>query len=403
MSNQPDQPLPVDISALSFDSFARDGQRDVVCLAPIRTIIRREEEIVLVRRVRKVEEIDAPLSCPATSDTLSSSSSYQTITAPPQPIYQPTEPAAPTGFSTESVSSVVEDVIEESIAPAASTVVEESAPIAVEQPIASNYTASPTAPAALVDEELIVHSYRNCYRIEPAELTRLQEEIAVSKLLQPGSYTITLRSGTFDYQASSGHSGEALVLLWLYGGRVINQKTGVTVNSTWASLNGYGDTLTINVLEPTHLCSFFFDTYLDDNEGEVRLTIEGTGYFSDLVVHSQRNCYYIDSDSMKRLEETAASKTLPIGSYAIQIKSGAFGYRTDSGTEGEPLVLLWIYGGSVRNHATGVEVGATWVSLNGYEDTLLLDVLEPATLAAFFYDTYLDDNEGEVRLSLVQV
>ncbi len=64
--------VPTDINALSFDSFGRDASRDVVCLAPIRTVIRREEEITLVRKVRKVEEIDAGLSCPATSATLSS-------------------------------------------------------------------------------------------------------------------------------------------------------------------------------------------------------------------------------------------------------------------------------------------------------------------------------------------
>lgn len=64
--------IPSDINSLSFDSFGRDARRDVVCLAPIRTMIRREEEIILVRKVRKVEEVDAGLSCPVTSDTLSS-------------------------------------------------------------------------------------------------------------------------------------------------------------------------------------------------------------------------------------------------------------------------------------------------------------------------------------------
>jgi hypothetical protein len=64
--------VPSDINSLSFDSFGRDARRDVVCLAPIRTVIRREEEITLVRKVRKVEEIDAGLSCPATSATMSS-------------------------------------------------------------------------------------------------------------------------------------------------------------------------------------------------------------------------------------------------------------------------------------------------------------------------------------------
>jgi hypothetical protein len=72
MSEQNSYMIPGDISALSFDSFGRDPRRDVVCLAPIRTIIRREEEITLVRKVRKVEEIDAGLSCPVTSATMSS-------------------------------------------------------------------------------------------------------------------------------------------------------------------------------------------------------------------------------------------------------------------------------------------------------------------------------------------
>jgi hypothetical protein len=64
--------IPSDINALSFDSFDRNPGRDVVCLAPIRTVIRREEEITLVRKVRKVEEVDAGLSCPVNSETMSS-------------------------------------------------------------------------------------------------------------------------------------------------------------------------------------------------------------------------------------------------------------------------------------------------------------------------------------------
>lgn len=72
MSNQTNGLIPADINSLSFDSFGRNPGRDVVCLAPIRTVIRREEEIVLVRKVRKVEEVDAGLSCPVNSETMSS-------------------------------------------------------------------------------------------------------------------------------------------------------------------------------------------------------------------------------------------------------------------------------------------------------------------------------------------
>jgi hypothetical protein len=72
MSNQTNGLIPADINSLSFDSFGRNPSRDVVCLAPIRTVIRRDEEIVLVRKVRKVEEVDAGLSCPVNSETMSS-------------------------------------------------------------------------------------------------------------------------------------------------------------------------------------------------------------------------------------------------------------------------------------------------------------------------------------------
>jgi hypothetical protein len=253
-------------------------------------------------------------------------------------------------------------------------------------------------------EELIVHSQRNCLYIAPESMSKLQHETAVSRLLQPGTYTIKLKSGSFDYQIQSGHVGEPLVLLWIYGGRVVNQQTDVEVNATWSSLNGYGDTLILRVIEPASLCGFFFDTYLEDNEGEVVVSVEKTGYSEEMTVHSQRNCYFIDPETMRRLEqEIAVAKTLQPGNYAIRIKSGMFGYRTNSGQEGEPIVLFWIYGGKVINQKTGVEVSATWSSLNGYSDMLRLEVREPVTLCAFFFDTYLEDNLGEVTLSLSRV
>ena len=56
--------IPVSIDAMNFDSFDRDPSRDIVCVAPVRTVVRREEEILLVRRIRKVEDIDAGPACP---------------------------------------------------------------------------------------------------------------------------------------------------------------------------------------------------------------------------------------------------------------------------------------------------------------------------------------------------
>ena len=57
-----------DIDSLSFSSFPIYSRN--VCLAPVRSIIRREEEIVLIRRVRKVEEIDASPACPVNTTEL---------------------------------------------------------------------------------------------------------------------------------------------------------------------------------------------------------------------------------------------------------------------------------------------------------------------------------------------
>ena len=125
---------------------------------------------------------------------------------------------------------------------------------------------------------------------------------------------------------------------------------------------------------------------------------------TDLKIDSKQNCYVLDAEVMNRLQnEISVSTTLEVGTNVVRIKSGTFDYRSASEQTGEPLVLLWIYGGKFINKKTNVEVGATWSSLNGYDDTLTLDVLEPATLCAFFFDTYLDDNTGELTISVMRV
>ncbi|PSB12043.1 hypothetical protein C7B61_12265 [filamentous cyanobacterium CCP1] len=63
------QIIPRNVNELSFDSFDRDPSRDIVCVAPVRTIIRREEEVLLVRRVRKIEDIDAGPACPVSQQS----------------------------------------------------------------------------------------------------------------------------------------------------------------------------------------------------------------------------------------------------------------------------------------------------------------------------------------------
>ncbi len=124
---------------------------------------------------------------------------------------------------------------------------------------------------------------------------------------------------------------------------------------------------------------------------------------TDLKVHSQNNCYVLNPEEMKKIEDTAVSSRLEVGTNIVKIRSGTFKYTNTSNQTGEPVVLLWIYGGKMINKKTDVEVSATWSSLNGYDDALILEVLEPVTMCAFFFDTHVDDNDGEVVLSVVRV
>jgi hypothetical protein len=120
---------------------------------------------------------------------------------------------------------------------------------------------------------LVVHNRSNCFQLDPEQMRRLQEEVAVSTTLDPGTYLIRIKSGAFGYRSLSDYPGEPLVLLWIYGGSMINQKNNVEVKATWSTLNGYADALNLRVLEPVKLCAFFLDTYVADNEGEVDLSV----------------------------------------------------------------------------------------------------------------------------------
>nr|RNJ64742.1 MAG: DUF4912 domain-containing protein [Leptolyngbya sp. IPPAS B-1204] len=121
----------------------------------------------------------------------------------------------------------------------------------------------------------------------------------------------------------------------------------------------------------------------------------------NITVHSRHNCYLLSQEQMRQLEtQTAVTKVLSPGTHLVRIKSGAFGYEAG---QGEPIVLLWFNGGTVVNKKTDIPVNATWSTLNGYDETLTLEVLETTTLHAFFFDTHLDDNEGEVTLSVVSL
>ena len=122
---------------------------------------------------------------------------------------------------------------------------------------------------------------------------------------------------------------------------------------------------------------------------------------TDLKVHSQHHCYRLSPEQMQAIQDKGVSVRLESGTNIVKLREGSFSYA--DGGAAEPVVLLWIYGGKVINKKTNVEVGATWASLNGFDDALVMDVVEPATLCAFFFDTHTSDNEGELTLSVVRI
>lgn len=76
-----------------------------------------------------------------------------------------------------------------------------------------------------------------------------------------------------------------------------------------------------------------------------------------LTIDTKKNCYVIDSNGMKNLQQNVAnSLTLERGTFDLQIISGLYSYASGK-TEGEPFVLLWIYGtdgSTFVNKNTGV-------------------------------------------------
>lgn len=124
---------------------------------------------------------------------------------------------------------------------------------------------------------------------------------------------------------------------------------------------------------------------------------------TDLVVDSKTNCYLLFSPRIDEIQRTGVKEELTPGIYVIRIRKGSFDYITGDKQTGEPIVMLWIYGGMFKNLKTNKEVPAGWSTLNGYDDTVTLGVTQTSTLCAFFFDIYVPDNEGTVTVSVVKV
>jgi hypothetical protein len=107
-------------------------------------------------------------------------------------------------------------------------------------------------------QELKVHSQRNCLALSTEDMRRIQDEVAVSIPLETGIHLIKLRQNVTSTATAS--EPEPSVLLWIYGGPVINRSTDAEVTATWASLQGYEDVLALDVKQTANLCALFIDT-----------------------------------------------------------------------------------------------------------------------------------------------
>jgi hypothetical protein len=137
----------------------------------------------------------------------------------------------------------------------------------------------------------------------------------------------------------------------------------------------------------------------EGRESTESLPVSPGGKFIELDARS--HCYELDARQLLDLESRSNGVSLDVGTYTIKITEGLFCYGSDERfPQGEPLVLLWIFGGRFINLQTNVEVGKTWVSLNGYEDSLVLRVLEPTRLCGLFFDTDAKANQGQIILSI---
>lgn len=230
---------------------------------------------------------------------------------------------------------------------------------------------------------------------------------AYRKELAPGSYTIRISGGAYSL-FSDGADAEPSIMLWFLHDdpsripRHRERSTNVFTHSQFRSLAGVGDAVTIDVHLPTFMYAFWFDKHGPDNTGVVELTIEHEGGRETFGVDAANHTVtWVPDATPNYPDHEPASITLPIGTYVLRIERGEWSFFTD-GRSPEPFVMLWVDGGRQADLKTGIETPLTVRTLNGYGDTLMLRVVEQATLKAFFLDSYPADNSGSVYVRVLE-
>lgn len=257
---------------------------------------------------------------------------------------------------------------------------------------------------------LTIDTRNNCYVINPNDMEALQRNVAASLPLEKGTFDVQISDGTYSYNKNET-DGEPLVLLWIYGvegNTFINKNTGLTVGTTWTTLNGYGDRLQLEVPEKAVLCALFFDIHPGDNSGTITLSVTSSkaGFSPQtLSVDSQKNCYSLSASYLNSLKQWGSNFVeVEPGNYRLKIQSSTASYWSEEKKfQLEPWALLWMKSGKFTPELTNTEVKETWCSLNGVNDEFVVNVAEKTTIAGFFFDTFKDDNEGQIILAIEPV
>ena len=254
---------------------------------------------------------------------------------------------------------------------------------------------------------LTIDTKENCYVIDPGQMNHLQQNVANSFTLDKGVYDISIASGSYKY-AKTRNQGEPFVLLWVYGengATFINQSTGFETGATWTTLNGYDNHLKLEVKQKAVICGLFFDVNNSENNGSIKLSITSNKpYFNpqELTIASKENCYILNENYLSSLKQSGQNLVeLTPGNYKIRIQSGNASYWSDDKKFNlEPWALIWAKGGKFTTKLAGVEVEESWCSLNGLKDEIVLEVKEKTSITGFFFDTYKEDNEGQIVLAI---
>jgi hypothetical protein len=254
---------------------------------------------------------------------------------------------------------------------------------------------------------LTIDPKKNCYIINPDQMNTLQQEVARSFTLDQGSFDIKIDSGCYSH-ANTKTEADPFVLLWIYGidgSTFINKNTGCEVSAAWITLNGYNDRLKLDVKNKVIICALFFDINNTNNSGAINLSVTSNEPSLQpfiYTVDSKQNCYVLDENHLSTLKQANVNSIeLNPGRYQVRIrKSTASRWSNDKNNQLDPWVLMLIQGGKFIPKLTGTEVEKTWCSLNGLNDQFPLEVKEPTILSGFLFDTYKEDKDGQIILTI---